>query len=215
MRIIRFSLLLFFIALTSFGQKSISSNARWIWYPGDFEVWLNTQVGGRRQERGQPYPPDWRIDSHYGVVLFEKKYNLSNPEKIQIFVDGRYNINLDGKLMYNFDPLDFNLPSGHHTLAIQVENYKCVPSVLVKGENFITDDNWLVTNQNKKYYNAASGSFNDPQLPPSTFHLSLMPITSKIISKTQNSMLVDFGKETFGKVIAERVKGIGKLKLYY
>ncbi len=28
-------------------------------------------------------------------------------------------------------------------------------------------------------------------------------------------MLVDFGKETFGKVVAENVKGNGKLKLYY
>ena len=28
-------------------------------------------------------------------------------------------------------------------------------------------------------------------------------------------MLVDFGKETFGKVIAENVKGNGKLKFYY
>ena len=28
-------------------------------------------------------------------------------------------------------------------------------------------------------------------------------------------MLVDFGKETFGKVIAENVKGNGKVKLYY
>jgi len=41
------------------------------------------------------------------------------------------------------------------------------------------------------------------------------PVTSSIIERSSNSMLVDFGKETFGKVIVENAKGSGKLKLYY
>ena len=117
--------------------------------------------------------------------------------------------------MYNFDPLDFQLPAGNHSIDVMVENYKCVPSLLVTGKEFLTDDSWQVTNQNQKFYNAASGTFSDPQFPPSTFHLSLTPVTSRIIEKSSNSMLVDFGKETFGKVIVENVKGRGMLKLYY
>ena len=117
--------------------------------------------------------------------------------------------------MYNFDPLDFQLPAGNHSIDVMVENYKCVPSLLVTGKEFLTDDSWQVTNQNQKFYNAASGTFSDPDFPPSTFHLSLTPVTSRIIERTQNTMLVDFGKETFGKVIVENVKGRGMLKLYY
>jgi alpha-L-rhamnosidase len=200
---------------SSFAQDNSSKEAKWIWYPGDFEVWLHTQVGGRREERAQPYPPFWRIDSHYGVILFEKKYNNPVPEIIKIFVDGRYQIRIDGEAIYDFDCLNFKLPAGNHTFSVLVENFKCVPSLLVKGEKFYTDDHWKVTNQNGKYYSAASGLFIDPTRPPSSFHLALTPIDAKILDRKQNSMLVDFGKESFGKVIAENVKGHGILKLYY
>jgi alpha-L-rhamnosidase len=210
------ALLIFLIVtITSFAQDNIPKPAKWIWYPGDFEVWLHTIVGGRRQERGQPYPPFWRMDSHYGVVIFMKKYNNAIQEKIQVYADGKYQIRLDGEIMYNIDPLNIQLPEGIHSIEVMVENYKCVPALLITGKGFITDDTWMVTNQNEKFYSAASGIFSDPHFPPSTFHLSLTPVTSRIIEKSSNSMLVDFGKETFGKVIVENVKGRGKLKLYY
>jgi len=83
-----------------FSTRQYPKPAKWIWYPGDFEVWLHTIVGGRRQERGQPYPPFWRMDSHYGVVIFMKKYNNANQEKIQVYADGKYQIRLDGEIMY-------------------------------------------------------------------------------------------------------------------
>jgi len=40
------------LELTVHGQSE--KQAHWIWYPGDFEVWLHTDVGGRRQERQEP-----------------------------------------------------------------------------------------------------------------------------------------------------------------
>jgi hypothetical protein len=191
------------------------SRPKWIWYPGDFDLWLHTKVGGRRQERGQAYPPFWRVDSHFGVVRFEKSYEYAQPQKISIYADGRYHIRIDGRVMYNFDPADFTLPAGKHLFTVLLENYNCVPSLLIVGDKFFTDEEWLVTNQNQKLYNAAAGEFYDPGHPPSTFTLSLTPVTPAILEKKQNSMLVDFGKETFGKVKAENVRGKGKLRLYY
>jgi hypothetical protein len=210
-----FTFLLIILSLTSFAEGDTSGDAKWIWYPGDFEVWLHTRVGGRRQERGQPYPPFWRMDSHYGVVLFEKEYNNPDPENIQIYADGRYQLRIDNNIIFNFDPLDFQLPEGRHSITVMVENYNCVPSLLVRGNSVFTDESWNVTNQNQKFYNAASAQFSDPGYPPSSFKLSLKPVDSKIIEKSATSMLVDFGKETFGKVIIENLKGKGKLKLYY
>jgi alpha-L-rhamnosidase len=215
MNSIKISFLLLLITIASFAQENTTKEAKWIWYPGDFEVWLHTKVGSRRTERGQPYPPFWRIDSHYGVVLFGKKYNNSRGEIIRIYADGKFQLKLDGNIIYNFDPLNFQLPGGSHTIEVLVENFKCVPSLLIKGETFFTDESWNVTNQNQKFYNAASGRFTDPLFPPSTFQLLLKPVSCTILEKSANAMLVDFGKETFGKVIAEKVKGTGKLRLYY
>ena len=36
----------------------------WIWYPGDFEVWLSNDMQNRRTERGTFFPPFWKMDSH-------------------------------------------------------------------------------------------------------------------------------------------------------
>jgi alpha-L-rhamnosidase len=215
MKSIKISFLFIIITLSSFGQENISKQAKWIWYPGDFEVWLHTRTGGRRQERAQPYPPFWRMDSHYGVVVFEKKYNSGLPQEVKIYSEGSFQIRIDGDICYDFDPMKFVLPSGNHTVSVMVQNYRSVPSILIMGKDFFTDEAWTVTNQNLKYYNAASGLFSDPDNPPSSFHLALTPVSSTIIEKSDNSVLVDFGKETFGRVIAENIRGKGKLRLYY
>lgn len=189
--------------------------ARWIWYPGDFEVWLHTEVCGRRQERGQIYPPFWRVDSPYGLVRFVKTYELAKSETIRIFVDGRYQLRIDGDIVYDFDPQDFVLPAGKHDLQFLVENYKTFPSLLVEGKTVNTDETWKVTNQDQAFYQAEAGKFYSPQQPPSVFSLEYKPVSGKIIQKNGNSVLIDFGKEIFGKVIVADAKGKGTLKLFY
>lgn len=190
-------------------------NARWIWYPGDFEVWLHTVVGGRRQERGQPFPPFWRVDSPYGLVVFQTKFEIMAPEMVSIYADGRFQVQIDGTIAHNFDPQNFSLPAGKHSLQVMVENYQTFPSLLVEGKTVKTGPNWQVTNQNKVNYLAASGTFSNPQLPPSTFSLEYEPVTGQIIQQNEKSVLIDFGKETFGKVVVPGVKGKGTLKLFY
>ena len=190
-------------------------NARWIWYPGDFEVWLHTVVGGRRQERGQPFPPFWRVDSPYGLVVFQTKFEIMAPETVSIYADGRFQVQIDGTIAHNFDPQNFSLPAGKHSLQVMVENYRTFPSLLVEGETVKTGPNWQVTNQNKVNYLAASGAFSNPQLPPSTFSLEYEPVTGQVIQQNEKSVLIDFGKETVGKVVVAGVKGKGTLKLFY
>ena len=192
-----------------------ASTARWIWYPGDFEVWLHQKVGGRRQERGQPYPPFWRVDSPYGLVRFEKSYSLDNPESIRIYADGRYHIRIDGRIVPDTDPGNFKLPAGKHHVALLVENYRTFPSILVEGTSIRSDASWSVTNQNQVFHPAASYNFSDPANPPSTFSLSYTPVSSRIAEKGANHLLVDFGRESFGKVIVENLKGKGRLRLFY
>ncbi len=203
--------LFFFVSFEIFAVDT----ARWIWYPGDFEVWLHTVVGGRRQERGQPYPPFWRVDSPYGLVVFQTKFEIMAPETVSIYADGRFQVQIDGTIAHNFDPQNFSLPAGKHSLQVMVENYRTFPSLLVEGETVKTGPNWQVTNQNKVNYLAASWTFSNPQLPPSTFSLEYEPAAGQIIQQNEKSVLIDFGKETFGKVVVAGVKGKGTLKLFY
>lgn len=205
-----------FLSQSSFAHKNSSSqdlsapSGKWIWYPGEFEVWLNVDFHLRR------FPPNfWRIDSPYGLVRFEKTYETSLPDTVQISSDGDYHAQLTDGSIRHFDSKHVILPVGKHHLTITVTNFKTFPSLIIKGKRVFTDESWMVTNQNNIFYNAASAHFSQPQTPPSAFKLEYTPITSKIIERNANSMLVDFGKETFGKVILENITGKGKVKLYY
>jgi hypothetical protein len=51
--------------------KSERKQATWIWYPGDFEVWLHREVSIRREERGSIYAPFYRLDSPYASLKFQ------------------------------------------------------------------------------------------------------------------------------------------------
>ena len=72
----------------------------WIWYPGDYELWLGNNMNNRRTERGAFFPPFWKMDSHYVLVEFSKKLDLAQPEEIEIAAEGRYNVKLDGKFQF-------------------------------------------------------------------------------------------------------------------
>ncbi len=204
--------------LLSFLSEAFASNpgkARWIWYPGDMEVWLHSQVANRRQERGEFYPPFWRMDSPYRLVRFEKSAELEEPETIRIFAEGRFQFRVNGEIIHDYDHRNIHLPAGKLNLSVLVDNPSAFPSLFIQGKTVYTDDSWCVTAQNNQFCHVASGSYTDPGLPPSSFHLEYRPITPAVLEWQSNAMLVDFGRETFGKVIAEGVRGKGQLRLFY
>ena len=63
-----------------------ASAQTWIWYPGDYEIWLSNQMQNRRTDRGVFFPVFWKVDSHYNLMDFHKVYTLTAPETISIYV---------------------------------------------------------------------------------------------------------------------------------
>ena len=111
----------YMILLSALSLASSTFAQTWIWYPGDYEIWLGNQMNNRRTERGAFFPPFWKTDSHYVVVEFSKQLNLSEPEEIFIAAEGKYNVKLDGKLQFGM-PETMLLPAGKHNLNIKVWN---------------------------------------------------------------------------------------------
>ncbi|MDR0541797.1 MAG: alpha-rhamnosidase [Dysgonamonadaceae bacterium] len=202
----------------------------WIWYPGDFEIWLGNQMQNRRTERGAFFPPFWKMDSHYVLVEFSKKLDLKSAENIELFAEGKYNIKLDGKMLPQNRYL--TIPAGKHSLHIKVYNQANVPAVYVKGENVVSDNSWLVTCEDKEwidesgkasdtssgtvYVKAGSWHFDSPENPPSQFRLAVETrLIASLQPDTNGGVLLDFGRETFGYVVFHGLKGNGSLNLYY
>ncbi len=202
---------------------------KWIWYPGDYEIWLGNQMNNRRTERGAFFPPFWKTDSHYVVVEFSKQLDLAQPEEIQIAAEGRYSVKLDGKLQFGM-PECFTLPAGKHNLNIKVWNQATPPAIYVKGKTVQSDATWKVTYEDKEwidesgkasdtsatvYMDAGCWNFCDPTCKPSEFTLTREPMKTVSKEETNGGTLYDFGRETFGYLVLEGLSGQGEVKIFY
>ncbi len=206
----------------------ITNKSKWIWYPGDFEIWIGNIFNNRRTERGAIFPPFWKQDSHYPMVEFSTKTDLKIPEQITIYVEGEYNVAIDGVKVFGM-PEFVTIPEGEHLLNIKVINQSTPPAIYVSGETIFSNSDWLVTYEDKiwidengvahgsgVYVPAACWIFDTPDTPPSSFKLSLrkeLPVEKKVLG--HNAVIYDFGKETFGYIVLENIIGKGLVDIYY
>ncbi|HSC55078.1 MAG TPA: hypothetical protein VLC98_15710 [Phnomibacter sp.] len=206
-----------------------SSAPTWIWYPGDFEIVLANKMQNRRTERDTFFPVFWKIDAHYVLMDFHKVFDVPAEETVDIFVEGEYNVKLDGKA-FEGSPKQITVPVGKHKINIKVFNQANVPAIYVQGKTIVSDASWLVTFEDKewidetgkssdlsatKWVNAGAWNLNSPTQLPSLFTLPTKKQSAVSVTKGEQSMLVDFGKETFGFIQLHGLVGNGKLSVYY
>ncbi|TJZ62119.1 alpha-rhamnosidase [Sphingobacterium olei] len=214
-----------FSAVTLFAQQG----ATWIWYPGDFEVWLSNDMQNRRTERGTFFPPFWRMDSHYVLVEFHKEFDVPADEEITIVAEGKYNVKVNGKMLPGM-PAKIDLKKGKQKVNIKVYNQGQVPALYVSGKTVNTNKDWLVTFEDKEwidetgkasdqsgttYVKAGYWNFDQPTQFPSKFKLPTRQEESISTTQQGKGTLVDFGKNTFGFLTFHQLKGNGKLSVYY
>lgn len=218
------------VVLVAISLATCTFAQTWIWYPGDYEIWLGNRMNNRRTERGAFFPPFWKTDSHYVVVEFSKQLNLSEPEEIFIAAEGKYNVKLDGKLQFGMLET-LLLPAGTHNLNIKVWNQSTPPAIYVKGKTVNSDATWRVTYEDKEwidesgkasdtsatiYMDAGCWNFDGATQLPSRFRLmrTLHQPTSRA-TQPEGGILYDFGKETFGYLTLKNLSGKGIIDIYY
>jgi len=188
----------------------------WIWYPGDFEIWLHNKISLRREDRQCIFPPFWRLDNFYISVKFKKELELIKPEKVTIYADGKYSIGLDRSMSINTDLREtFIIPEGKHTLFVFAVNQTGIPSIYAEGETFVSDASWEVSYGNSEWLKVGFWNLDDKDIPPSLFKLPVQEIFPANIQKHETSYFADFGKEVFGSLKLTNVTGRGKLAIYY
>ncbi|SDT16535.1 alpha-L-rhamnosidase [Mucilaginibacter mallensis] len=226
---LKYAVVIALLGFMLFSGTAKAQKASWIWYPGDYEVWLSNKMQNRRTERGTFLPPFWKLDSHYVLMNFHKDFELAEPEDAKLYVEGQHNISLDGTTIRGY-PKTIHIPAGKHRISLKVYNQANVPAIFVQGRHLVSDTSWLVTCEDKewidasgktsdvsatKYLMAGSWGFNDPVVLPSTYHLPVEPKKAVSIDEKPHHMFVDFGKETFGYIKLNGIKGKGKVSLYF
>ena len=199
----------------------------WIWYPGDWEIWLGNRFNNRRTERGAMFPPFWKQDSHWATVEFSTVVNLAHAETITIAAEGRFNFMLDGKLQFG-EPKQFDIPAGEHRLHFKVWNQATPPALFVEGATIHTCSSWLATYEDKIwidengvahgsgiYVPAAFWNFNGIGQKPSEWKLARKRMEPMNRESVGGGQLLDFGKETMGYLVLGDIQGEGLVEIYY
>jgi hypothetical protein len=203
----------------------LAAQPGWIWYPGDFEIWLSNRIQVRAVARDAPSMPIWRLYSHHPQVNFTRNVELAAPEDITVSAEGQYSVAIDNVLVQG-DQRHIRIPAGQHAINIQVHNQATPPAILVQGATVQSDENWTVGPV--PYYqrpgvaavHAVGWQFRDPQQPPSGYRLptreiKAVDIKAPTAGQGTRSMLVDFGHETVGFVKLKGLQGRGKVVLHY
>lgn len=226
-----FKILVVFIALFSCSEvlaQEKSKEATWIWYPGDFEIWLSNKMQVRRTEREAVFPPLWQYYSPYALVTFQTEVELPKPDEVKIYSEGPFQLLLDGVQVYG-QPKSITVPAGKHKISFKVYNQEVLPAIYIKGNYVKSDASWKVTNEDKLWIDEAgkaqqsgtpwvpvgSWNFDSPENKPSGFKLTTKPLSAKKTEKVGAGELIDFGKETFGYIKIHGLRGKGKVALYY
>tara|TARA_R110002050_G_scaffold53118_3_gene120887 strand:- start:16216 stop:18345 length:2130 start_codon:yes stop_codon:yes gene_type:complete len=208
--------------------SNASSTSTWIWYPGDFEIWLSNKMQVRRTEREAVFPPLWQYYSPYALVTFQTEVDIPEQDEVKIHSEGTFQLLVDGIQIYGV-PKSITIPPGKHKISFKVYNQEVLPAIYVEGKYVKSDESWIVTNEDKLWIDetgtaqqsgtpwvpVGSWNFNSPKNKPSEFKLTTEPWNAEKIEKVGNGELVDFGKETFGYIKIHGLKGKGKLALYY
>ncbi|HTN19936.1 MAG TPA: alpha-L-rhamnosidase C-terminal domain-containing protein [Pelobium sp.] len=219
---------LVFIWLSPMQNVQAQQKATWIWYPGDFEIWLSNKMQVRRTEREAVFPPLWQYYSPYALVTFQTEVDIPEPDEVKIYSEGPFQLLLDGTQVYG-QPKSMKIPAGKHKISFKVYNQEVLPAIYIAGKYVKSDASWKVTNEDKLWIDengkaqqsgtpwvpVGSWNFDAPENKPSEFKLTTTPLNAVKKEKIGTGELVDFGKETFGYIKIHGLKGKGRVALYY
>lgn len=191
--------------------------AEWIWYPGEAENKILNDVGGRRYLRNIPQYPVWQSFGVYPSVKFGREFVLTEPDNLEIYASGGFSAELD--FAGNFVPCTDNrlyLDKGRHSLTLHVWNTDGkVPCVYVRGKELVSDGMWQTSLLDGVFVPVGTDGFFDADISPNEYALSVRRENYVKKEEFGSFTLYDFGKESFGFIVAEGANESGKCLLYF
>lgn len=193
------------------------NSARWIWYPGDFEIYHCMMRHTRRQAKDARVPAFWRVSRPELACTFERTVDLAEAAPFKAVSHGLGRVLLDGFNHGNLNE-ELTIPAGHHTVTVNIYNRETFPSMFVESPGFETDTDgsWRIHCYDKVWKTpdgepAYFGADSDPAVFPFLYK-ALTPVS---VEKIGGGVLYDFGEECFGPITVTQKKAMGAVKVSY
>ena len=201
------------------------AQAKWIWYPGSFELYHGMLLTNRRTS-AKSYPngtrksiyyyPMWRVDGPKRNAILYKEADIDKEEVIEFYTNcSDASISVDGK---EYPPASkILLKVGHHKVYVSGFKAESFPAFYIKGNVFASDRTYLVGPDDE--YAGRHAGYSDlytsleDKVEKFKFQYKAVDVVSK--KKVNGGILFDFGKEVFAKIcVAEGDYHIEKLDMY-
>ena len=149
------------------------TQAYWLWYPGDFELYHAMKQNFSRVERGCAWPAFWKSEGFRNRVVFRRHYKLAEETSFRV----RGVSGAQGYVQLDEEKHPFGVriacPAGEHRISVHIACIGCVPSVYVEGETIRSDAGWLVGDFDRDPVPAGwNRYFADPERDPSEWAYS-------------------------------------------
>lgn len=179
--------------------------SKWIWHPGDFELYHSMLLHNRRSKFGLYYAPMWRIDAPHSNVLLYRIINLEKPETITVYSNTK-----DASVLVNNvrHPLGktIHLEPGRNFIKLAGFKNGGFPAFYCVGESFASDETWKIGSWGAKDLPAGTNEmYTELTDNPEVFKFSYEKIFPIAVENVTGGRLYDFGKETFGKLVLEHI----------
>ncbi len=190
------------------------SAAKYIWYPGEFEICHTTLVHSRRADAGILTPACWKIPYLYSRCQFIKQFSTPEDSSFTVVTDSGAEVTLDG---VRYDPnVEIPLPAGNHDIYIRLSNLAGMCTCFIDSPYLKTDETWMTSDCTEDFVPVACDpAFTRPQDHPSKFPFAYKALRSKSVEQLSKSeTLYDFGKETFGPVTLKHCNPKAHITVY-
>ena len=180
--------------------------SKWIWHPGDFELYHSMLLHNRRTVGGEYYAPMWRVDAPHSNVLLYKIAILEKPETVTVYANTKNaSFLVNGVRQSLGKPV--TLEAGKNFIKISGFKDGGFPAFYCVGDTFASDETWKVGSWGAKDLPAGTNEmYTELTDNPEIFKFAYERITPVSAEETEDGTLYDFGKETFAKVILENVE---------
>ena len=115
--------------------------SKWIWKPGDFELYHSMLLHNRRTFQGLYYPPMWRVDAPDRNVMLYKKAELEQTETLTVYANTKQASFLVNGTRYPIGAT-VTLEPGKHFIKLSGYKPDGFPAFYCVGDSFASDESW-------------------------------------------------------------------------